>query len=124
MSTVTATWFEIPVTDLKRAKAFYEAILDCTISTMNFGGFDMGFFPGEGAEVGATGALMTHEDYIPSHKGTLIYLGVDDCQIPITKVAAAGGEVLREKTQISPEHGYMATFEDTEGNRIALHSRQ
>lgn len=26
------------------------------------------------------------------------------------------------KTEISPEHGHMAIFIDTEGNRVALHS--
>ena len=39
------------------------------------------------------------------------------------RVEAAGGTVYQPKTQISPEHGYMAVFIDTEGNRVALHSR-
>ncbi len=36
---------------------------------------------------------------------------------------ALGGSILVPKQQISPEHGYMAVFFDTEGNRVALHSR-
>ena len=35
-------------------------------------------------------------------------------------VALAKGIV--PKTEISPEHGHMAIFIDTEGNRVALHS--
>jgi predicted enzyme related to lactoylglutathione lyase len=34
----------------------------------------------------------------------------------------AGGKIVAPKTEISPEHGYMALFIDTEGNRVALHS--
>jgi uncharacterized protein len=40
----------------------------------------------------------------------------------LDKVEAAGGKIVVPKTEISPEHGYMAVFLDTEGNRIALHS--
>ena len=36
---------------------------------------------------------------------------------------AAGGKVVESKTKISDEHGYMALIIDTEGNRVALHSR-
>jgi predicted enzyme related to lactoylglutathione lyase len=35
---------------------------------------------------------------------------------------AAGGTVYQPKTQISEEHGFMAVFIDSEGNRVALHS--
>ena len=40
------------------------------------------------------------------------------------KIESQGGKTLMNKTQISPEIGYMAYFLDTEGNRIALHSQQ
>ena len=39
------------------------------------------------------------------------------------KIESMGGEILMEKTQISPEIGYMAFFIDTEGNKVALHSQ-
>ena len=42
----------------------------------------------------------------------------------LEKIEAEGGKILMEKTSISPEIGYMAFFEDTEGNRIAIHSQQ
>jgi len=32
--------------------------------------------------------------------------------------------ILRGKTQISPEHGDIAVFENSRGNRISLHSEQ
>ena len=39
------------------------------------------------------------------------------------RVEAAGGKRIVPKKLIAPEIGYSAVFEDTEGNRIALHSR-
>ncbi len=116
------TWFEIPVTDMERAKKFYDAIFQINTEIMDFGGFKMGIFPHSG--VGA--ALCQHEAYQPSSThGLLVYLdanpNLDDV---LHRVEAAGGKILRTKTQISPEHGFMAMFLDTEGNRLALHSNQ
>jgi predicted enzyme related to lactoylglutathione lyase len=37
-------------------------------------------------------------------------------------VAERGGKVLRAKTGIG-EYGFVGHFEDSEGNRVALHSR-
>ncbi|MEZ4765460.1 MAG: hypothetical protein R3C26_20455 [Calditrichia bacterium] len=45
-----------------------------------------------------------------------------DLQMVLSKIESAGGKVLVPKTQISPENGFMAVFEDCEGNRMALHS--
>lgn len=116
------TWFEVPVTDMDRAIAFYEAVFQFDIQLVDFDGLKMGWFPNAGSVSGATGSLIQHESYIPSHSGTLIYFSSRDVSQELGRVEAAGGKVMREKTQISPEHGYMGVFEDTEGNRIALHS--
>ncbi|MAO43094.1 MULTISPECIES: VOC family protein [Leeuwenhoekiella] len=113
-------WFEIPVKNLDRAKNFYEAILDIEMTKVEFGGFKMGWFPKP--KVGASGSLVEHEAYNPSKEGTLIYLAAEDVSIPLAKIENAGGTILQGKTQISEEHGFMAVFLDTEGNRIALHS--
>ena len=40
------------------------------------------------------------------------------------RVEKAGGKILMPKTQISEEYGFMTLLLDTEGNRIALHSRK
>lgn len=116
------TWFEIPATDLARAKKFYDAVFRMEITVMDFGGLKMGLFPQ--GEVGA--ALCQHESYIPSAtQGPLIYLnGNPDLQTVLDRVEPAGGRIIRAKTQVSPEYGYMAIFVDTEGNRMALHSNQ
>ncbi|MCZ6594269.1 MAG: VOC family protein [Bacteroidetes bacterium] len=117
-------WFEIPVTDMDRAKAFYEKAFEMQIKVVDLGGTLMGWFPNVDDVIGATGSLIKQESYIPSHEGTLVYFSSADVQIELNRIETAGGKILQGKTQISPEHGYMAVFEDTEGNRVALHSRQ
>lgn len=116
-------WFEIPVRDMDRAKGFYEKTFNIQIQVMDFGGLIMGWFPNAGEAKGATGSLIKQESYIPSHEGTLIYFGSENVQNELDRIDDAGGKILQGKTQISEEHGYMGVFEDSEGNRIALHSR-
>ena len=118
------SWFEIPVKDIERAKKFYETIFDIKLSGMDMGDeFKMEVFPED--EESVSGALVYNKDWYKPSKtdGPLIYLnGNPDLQITQDKIEEAGGTVSIPKRQISPDHGYMAVFEDTEGNRIALHS--
>lgn len=116
-------WFEIPVNDMDRAKAFYETVFQVEIKVVDFGGLLMGWFPDRGDVQGAQGTLIKQESYIPSQEGTLVYFISDDVQNELDRIEAAGGKIYQPKTQISPEHGYMGVFIDSEGNRIALHSR-
>jgi len=117
-------WFEIPVNDMDRAKAFYEAVFKVDIQIVDFGGMLMGWFPYEEGKEGAAGTLIKQDKYIPSQEGTLVYFICEDVQNELDRIEAAGGKLYQPKTQISPEHGFMAAFIDTEGNRVALHSRK
>ncbi|HMB99623.1 MAG TPA: VOC family protein [Flavobacteriaceae bacterium] len=116
-------WFEIPVNDMDRAQKFYETVFQVDIKIVDFGGMLMGWFPDRGEAPGAQGTLIKQDSYIPSKEGTLVYFISDNVQNELDRVEAAGGKIYQPKTQISPEHGYMAAFIDSEGNRIALHSR-
>ncbi|HLT54135.1 MAG TPA: VOC family protein [Flavobacteriaceae bacterium] len=116
-------WFEIPVDNMDRAKAFYETVFKVDIQLVDFGSMLMGWFPDRGNVPGAQGTLIKQESYIPSQEGTLVYFISNNVQEELDRVEAAGGKIYQPKTQISPEHGYMAVFIDTEGNRVALHSR-
>ncbi|HEX9829321.1 MAG TPA: VOC family protein [Bacteroidota bacterium] len=116
-------WFEIPANDIKRAKAFYEFIFNTTLHELDINAdLKMALFSVEPGGVG--GSLVQHKDfYHPSHQGSLIYLnGNPDLQAVLDRVQERGGKVLIPKRQISPDRGYMAVFEDSEGNRVALHS--
>ncbi len=119
-------WFEIPVSDMKRAKEFYETVFDIEIQVHQLGETLMGWFPfAKDPEArGASGSLVQNvEFYKPSSDGVLIYFSSAGIDAELGRVEAAGGQVLRGKTQISPEVGYMGLVLDSEGNRIALHSR-
>ncbi|MFD1614735.1 VOC family protein [Gelatiniphilus marinus] len=115
-------WFEIPVADMDRAKAFYETVFNIEIAIHDFGETLMGWFPFEEGKEGAAGCLIIQESYVPSQEGTLVYFMSDDVQIELDRIEKAGGKIHQPKTKISPEYGFMAVFIDTEGNRVALHS--
>lgn len=113
-------WFDIPVSDMARAKAFYSKVLDGELQAefMMADGL-MSILPHQD---GVGGALVQSESMIPSQTGSLIYLnGGDDLSIPLNRVESAGGQVLMDKMSIG-ENGFIAFFLDTEGNKVGLHS--
>lgn len=114
-------WFEIPVNNFDRAKAFYATLLGAEVQEMSHPTHKYGILPGD-MQAGVTGGIVQGEGYEPSMNGALIYLnGGDDLAVPLSKVEAAGGSILMPKTSIGA-NGFMAHISDTEGNRIALHS--
>lgn len=120
-------WFEIPVLDMQRAQQFYETVFEFTITVHDLGALVMGWFPQPKENAyGATGSLVLNQEYKPSATdGPLIYFNSTsgDISNELSRVEAAGGKILKEKTLISEETGYMAVMLDTEGNRIALYCR-
>ncbi len=120
-------WFEIPVADMDRAKRFYETVFNVKISIHDLGGLVMGWFPAsENPNTsGSSGSLVMHKDfYKPSTEGILIYFSSADVDVELKRIEESGGTILHKKTLISEEIGYMAVFIDSEGNRIALHSKK
>ena len=117
------SWFEIPVSDMERAKAFYDNVFGISIMIQDFGGTLMGWFPFEGDKSGISGSLIKNDAYTPSESlGALVYFNSEDISDTLEKVKANGGKLLQDNTQISPEIGHMGLFIDSEGNRIALHT--
>ena len=120
-------WFEIPVNDMDRAVDFYEAVFKCNIELHHLGNEIMGWFPyakDRNAPNAGGSLIYGPKHYVPSENGTLIYLTSfsNDVSVELSRVEAAGGEVLATKKLISEEIGYMGLFKDTEGNRIGLYS--
>ncbi|MBI5594681.1 MAG: VOC family protein [Elusimicrobia bacterium] len=114
-------WFDIPVKKLERAMKFYGRVLGLEIKEVPGAPKRTAFFPH--APGTASGCLV--EGGVPSRDGSMIYLsGGKDLSGPLSRIAPAGGgggKVNLAKTPIG-EHGFIAHFEDTEGNRVALHS--
>lgn len=114
-------YFEIPVTDLERAIAFYNAVFDCQFERTNIDGNEMALFPAFDKASGITGALAKGGSYVPGKQGSRIYFSVVSIKETLQKVKRAGGEVLYPETSVGA-YGSVAEFEDSEGNCIALHS--
>ena len=114
-------WFEIPVSNFARAKAFYETVLGIKIEPMVMGPTTMGFLSTSPDAVG--GALVQSEEATPSKLGTMVYLNGGDNLAPmLARVEGAGGSVAVPKTEIGNDFGFFAHFIDTEGNKVGLHS--
>lgn len=115
-------WFEIPVADMDRAQAFYEKVLGRTLKREDFGGDLLAVFPHDEPAIGGcliAGAQRTAE----SKSGIRIYL---DCMPSIdavlSRVEAAGGQVVAPKSALPAGMGFIAHLRDTEGNEVGLHA--
>ena len=113
-------WFEIPVHDIVKAKKFYETVFGIELTESEMGPNKMAWFPMEMGAAGAAGTLMQGDGYKPSHDGSLVYLHVDKIDPTLEAINQAGGKTLMPRMSIG-EHGFIAHFQDTEGNRVALH---
>ena len=116
-------WFEIFVSDLDKSKAFYEAILKTSMTTIPAAdcGCSMALFPCN-PEIGVGGCLSKGENSKPGPGGTMVYLNVEgDLDRVLERIPAAGGKVLRPRMAIPP-HGFIGIFEDLDGNQVGLHS--
>lgn len=115
-------WFEIYVSDMARAKTFYEAVFQKTLMKLDTSpDMDMWAFPWEDNASGAAGALVQHPMGQAGTGGTMVYFSCADCATEAARAAAAGGSVCQDKMSIG-EYGFIAIVMDTEGNAIGLHS--
>jgi predicted enzyme related to lactoylglutathione lyase len=113
-------WFELPATELERAKAFYTAILGTGLSEIaEADDRRFAMFP---AEDGVTGAIVQGEGHVPSREGVLIFLNAgDELEPAVNRVEAAGGSVLTPPMDMG-EWGVATFIVDSEGNKVALHA--
>jgi uncharacterized protein len=116
-------WFEIPVLDLQRARHFYHHVFAVEFEIIEMGADVMAMFPFDHAMAGCSGALVQGPDYEPCSTGTMVYFACADVAPTLEKVSHGGGTVLLGKTSIG-EHGYIAVFLDSEGNKVGMHSQQ
>ena len=122
------TWFVIPVSDMARAKKFYETVLDIKLVTAKAeaGSEAMELFPRlPDTPMGHTdvvsGSLVKSDRLHPGRNGTMIYLNANpDIDKAIARITPAGGRVILPKTK-NPA-GYVCIFEDTEGNNVGMFS--
>ncbi len=121
------TWFELPVADMRRAKAFYATVMhtgfmDQTMEDANGQPITMAVFAHDDGAI--SGMLIQGATYQPNATGSVVYLnGGDDLDMMLTRVCENGGEILVPKTPIeNGAKGWFAQFLDCEGNRVGLYS--
>ncbi|NNE27418.1 MAG: VOC family protein [Saprospiraceae bacterium] len=119
------TWYEIPVSDMTRAVAFYSSLFEMKIEISDFGELKMAIMPYYENQIGISGALVENKAFYhaDNQKGPLLYFETDSVAKTLEKAVKLGGSIIIEEKMISPEHGSMGVFLDTEGNRIALHAK-
>src|ERR1700761_146502 len=98
-------WFEIYVSDMKRARNFYAEVFKCALTDVpaaNERHPEMAyvFFAGDPDMNGAAGALVKMDAVPPGPGGTLVYFATDDISDDLRRVEAAGGKILRGKLAV------------------------
>ena len=106
--------------DQERAMEFYSAVFDFTFERSIIDKNEMALFPFKDENRGISGALARGEIYKPTKDGVLIYFTTNDIDRCLQLAIKNGGKLLYPKTS-NGDLGYVAEFEDSEGNRIALH---
>jgi predicted enzyme related to lactoylglutathione lyase len=105
----------IPVSDMKRARGFYEGVLELQVAE------EMG--DGDWIEYDAGGhtvAIATaNEHFMPSDQGTSVALEVDDFDAAIMKLKSAQTRFALEPFESPVCH--VAVVQDPDGNKIMIH---
>lgn len=98
-------WFEIYVQGMGRAKAFYEAVFQGSLTELknpassDMPGMEMWAFPSSMESYGAPGALVRMSG-CPSGGSTLVYFSCEDCAIEAARAVANGGKIFKDKLGI------------------------
>lgn len=111
-------YFEIPVNDIERAIKFYKAVFNFDFEKDIIDNNEMALFPFADGNSGISGALAKGEIYKPTRDGVVLYFTTANIDEALESVVTNGGQILYPKTDNGI--GFVAEFEDTEGNRIAL----
>ena len=114
------SYFEIPVADMDRAIEFYESVFSVELERTEIDGHDMALFPFSENGQGISGALASGDSYVPSSSGPRIYFFVESIDETLGRATAEGGTIAYPKTRVG--EFWVAEFEDSEGNQIALSS--
>ncbi len=112
-----AVWFEIPVTDMKRAKAFYEAVLETELKDENGGPNPMAMFPAKENKAVA-GHLYPGKPAAAGGGNTVHLASPTPLEAAMDRVTKNGGKVVSPVVSIPA--GRFAYCLDPDGNSFGL----
>ncbi len=116
-------WFDIHVSNLDRAKKFYETVFSIQLTDLPIEWGKQSLFPFDHNSPNISGALVEKPDITPGRNNTVVYFETEDCIKEEGKIEVAGGKIVQPKVSIG-DFGFVSIFIDTEGNTIGLHSRK
>lgn len=113
-------WVEIPVTDMDRARAFYDAVFQTELFVEETGPNPVAFFPTK-PQGGVAGHLYPGKPAPAGTGSTIHLLCPDTLEKTMERWSAEGGEVV--SPIISIPAGRFAYALDLDGNSIGLFSK-
>ncbi len=114
-----AVWFEIPVTDMARAKAFYATVTGHELEDQEGAPNPMANFPIADMREGVAGHIYPGRPAAPG-TGPTIHLAVSDLEAAMERVSSNGGQVV--SPVISIPAGRFCYCLDPDGNSFGLFS--
>jgi uncharacterized protein len=114
-----AVWFEIPVTDMKRAKAFYQTVLQIEMKDEAGGPNPMSIFPA--GDKAVAGHLYPGKPAAAGTGNTVHLATPDPLEAALDRVRENGGSVVPDIVTIPA--GRFAYCLDPDGNSIGLFGR-
>ena len=112
-----APWFEIPVTDLDRASAFYEAVTGIPLRRDASGPAPTAVFRFAPTVASVSGHLVEGAPATDG-AGPLVHLAVDSLEAASARCRDAGGQVVSDPVAIYP--GRYVHARDPDGNPFGL----
>ncbi len=113
-----AVWFEIPVSDMNKAKAFYGAVVQGELIDQNDGPNPVAMFPVADMSKGVSGHLYPGEPSKTGCGSTVHLAAPDKLEGTLKRVTDAGGEVVSPVITIPP--GRFAYCLDPDGNSFSM----
>lgn len=117
MTTNTCVWFEIPVSDLDRARDFYSAVLKTDMARSDEGPNPMVSFTSMD-DNGVSGHLYPGKPAASGNGPTIHLAAPDGLDAVADRVRAAGGQVVSDPIEIPAGSFFYAT--DPDGNSIGF----
>ena len=114
-------WFEIPVTDMERSKAFYSAVLGTSFTDDDSGPNPIAIFDVKDMKSGVSGHLYPGKPAAEGNGPTIHLAAPEPLEETLGRVGENGGKVLSPIIKIPP--GRFAYCLDPDGNSIGLFTR-
>lgn len=124
ISSTSVTWFEIPTSNMEKAKSFYSELLGWGYQEFHVNSSESFWMVMEGDR--PTGGLreVSSKSSSNSSSGPIMYFTVSSVDSTLVKAKSMGAKVLQEKVCIPEEGGFYAHIQDQDGNTIGIWSAE